>query len=98
MDMQVVYALAGVRSCVDYHSIAARVHTKLLSHLVARRQQAAQDWLVRCVGLPEGGDMLARDNNGMGRSLGMNVFESDNPVILQDDLGPHHPLRQLAEY
>jgi hypothetical protein len=86
MEMEVVDALAGIRARVDDHPVAGLVYALFLGDIIANEHHMAQQWGVALIDLPKGCNVLARNDQGVDRGLGVNIAESHYLVVLVDKI------------
>jgi len=86
VDMEVENALACPSSAVGYQpeSAAQALH---FSYLGGRQHQSAQNRSINRPSLRHAGDVLAGDDQDVGRCLGVFVPKGDDVLILVDDIG-----------
>ena len=85
VDVEMVYGLATVRAGVDYDTIAIG-QTLLASNCSGRGKKLAEQLGVTAGRMRNAGDMLARDDEKVGRCLGVDVRERNAMFVLIHEL------------
>src|SRR6266545_5841434 len=96
VEVEVVDRLAGGLAHVGHHPEAAG-DALVARHLVDGADQAGQQGGVVVGDHLEAGEVLGRDDQDVGRCLGVDVAEGDHPVAVEDDVGRQLALGDLAE-
>jgi hypothetical protein len=93
MQVQVKNRLPGIRPGIDHQAVLPE--PDFFGRFSGCQQQMAQQ--LRIVRLVQGGDMPARDQQNMNRSLGLQVSESDSQIILVNERGRDLAAGDLAK-
>jgi hypothetical protein len=95
--MQVEDALSSVRSLVDHHAVALWKQSGILGDLSPGKEQLTERTLVALRRVMDSGQVLPRNDEYVGRRLGIYVLERENVVVLEDDLRGDFLFDDLAE-
>ena len=83
--MQVKDRLSGAFAVVGHQPVIFQ--SLLASHLARDPEQVSEELLITRVHSRDIGARLARDDQDMGRGLGLNVPEGERLFVLVDDVG-----------
>ena len=84
MDMQMKYRLAAIGICVDHNAIPIFRKTLIASDIRGRREQMAELAPMPGAGLIQRINMLARNDQNMGRSLRRQIVKGNASIVLKD--------------
>ena len=88
--------LSGLRTAVDHDPVAV-LQAALLSQTIGEVDRATHQRGM-CIGsIGERGDMLGRDDEEVGRRLGVDVCKREEPLRLRDDVGGQAAACDAAE-
>jgi hypothetical protein len=97
MEMEMHDGLAGVRAVVVDHAVAAVVEPVLAGEPGREEECVREDGPVLLTNVAQCGEVFARDDKDVHRSLWRQIAEGDVVLALGDELGAELAARDAAE-
>jgi hypothetical protein len=97
MAMKMRHRLPGVASVVDDQSVAARFQAQTPRYLRGLEQQMPKHSLVFVPSYSDAGDGTTGDDQEMDRSLGGDIVEGGDQLVLVDHLPGYFPGNDFLE-
>lgn len=85
VNVQMENGLARPHSIIDNQPVTVRVNLTLASQLGGDNKKVSYERAIFSPGFFERGQMLARNNQKMNRSLGVQIFKGQYGVVFEND-------------